>query len=76
MWIMWKKEKKMGVEKLDKKKRMGMGGGKETNAMNTEVIKSWYWTRYLVIWDLSVLRFTLMNAIDKYKYYIYIDIYT
>lgn len=76
MWIMWKKEKKMGVEKLDKKKRMGMGGGREINAMNTEVIKSWYWTRYLVIWDLSVLRFTLMNAIDKYKYYIYIDIYT
>lgn len=74
MWIMWKKEKKN--EKLDKKKRMGMGGGREINAMNTEVIKSWYWTRYLVIWDLSVLRFTLMNAIDKYKYYIYIDIYT
>lgn len=32
----------MGVEKLDKKKRMGMGmgGGREINAMNTEVIKS------------------------------------
>lgn len=35
-----KGKKKMGVEKLDKKKRMGMGGGREINAMNTEVIKS------------------------------------
>lgn len=33
MWIMWKKEKKMGVEKLDKKETNGDGWG-EGNKRN------------------------------------------